>query len=389
MNLKELRQTILGFRLETVHRYTGIPLDRLERIENGEAPDIAEIESMALVYGISPEVLAEDPIRVLPQDGVHLLARNNEFQEWNEHIRHGIVKIHNAAKDLARLRSMVPADGDRVRPGADLPPLPVINNNSPPWQQGRELAQAFRTYFCLGEEPLPSVRDLALDVITVTLLYCKLGADGPAGLTFANSQEGAVLALNMDGKNTNPTARRVSLAHELCHYWIDWRRPDPLATLSGYLSDRKKEIEQRANAFAIRLLCPESVVQRHLDKSNDAEKTAEYLIKEFGLPYSAARNYLSHTCGRTIPVRPVPGLRVGIDQCWQDCEAPAGVADFPLPEVSVERRTFVARHAAYLYAERHIQRDFFAEMLGVPPSAALEMVLDFFDTDPPMLPDHA
>ncbi|MBF0348447.1 MAG: ImmA/IrrE family metallo-endopeptidase [Magnetococcales bacterium] len=382
MNLRKIRESLLRFRLETVHQHTGIPLLRLKRIENGDAPDIAEIELLATAYGIPADTLAEDPIQFNPQNGVHLLARSSEFMDWTEYVRYQIVQISNAANDVAKLQAMFANRGYPTPSVADFPPLPAMRSNSSPWEQGRDLAHAFREYYGLGNTPLSSVRDFVLDLNVITLLYCKLGDLGPAGLTFANANQNAVVALNLDGKNSNPTARRVSLAHELCHVWVDWRRPTPLAKISGYPAPRQLEVEQRANAFAIRLLCPETVINNHLDNSRDGLRTAEYLIREFGLPYSAAKNYLQHTCSITITDRPPPTLRaVGIDQRWEAGEQPEGVYNFPLHEVPIERRTSIARYATDLYAEGLIQRDYFAEMLGVSPSLKLESVLDFFNID--------
>ncbi len=380
MTLKELRRDVIGYRLETVFHHTGIPLERLKSIEDGDAPDVSEIEALATVYGIPSDILSEEPIRFSHINGVHLLARRNEFQEWNEHIRYRIVQISNTARDIANLRALV-GEPDAAGPiDEGLPAIPQLRQQNLPWEQGRDLAHTFRAYFSLGEAPIHSIRDLVQGFSAVSLLYSKMGEYGPAGLTFADTQRSAVLALNLDGKNTNPTTRRVSLAHELCHLWVDWPRPEPLATISGYPSPRQLEVEKRANSFAIRLLCPEAVINRHLDKSKDGEKTAEFLIREFGLPYSAAQNYLHHTCHVTIPLRPAPQLRhVGIDQYWERHEAPEGLSSFPLQEVPMERRTVVARYAAYLYGEGRIKRDHFAELLGVPPTKKLEAVLDFFD----------
>ncbi|MEO5332298.1 MAG: ImmA/IrrE family metallo-endopeptidase [Magnetococcus sp. YQC-5] len=381
MNLKELREGVFHFCPETVCQHTGISLHRLESIENGDAPDIAEIESLATIYGIPSDILSELPIQLSPDFNVQILARRNEYQEWNEHIRYRIVQISSAARSLANLRGMVPPQGNLHDIESKLPPLPRLLGSDQPWRQGRELANAFRRHFNLGESPIISVRDLVLNFGSISLLYCKLGENGPAGLTFASSQQGVVLALNIDGRNTNPTARRVSLAHELCHVWADWKRTEPLATVSRYPNQQQLEVEQRANAFAIRLLCPESVIKRHLDESKNPEKTTEFLINQFGLPYSAVRNYLSHTCSVSIPERPL--RNIGTEQSWEKREALEGVLHFPIPEVSLERRTLVARHAAHLYAEGRIPRDCFAEMLGVPPSKHLESILNFFDIAPP------
>src|SRR5690606_13110473 len=168
------------------------------------------------------------------------------------------------------------------------------------------------------------------------------------------------------GKNENPTVRRFSVAHELCHLLVDWNKREPIARISGYLHESRLEEERRANAFAIRLLCPEAVVH-NLDSAAPAIRAKT--IAEFGIPYSAIRIYLKNEAGTELPLRPSPDVqRLTVDPKWMAGEREQGLDDFPLADVPPERRSLVARTAASLYSKAALQRDAFAEYLGVTPA---------------------
>src|SRR5690606_30796230 len=149
-------------------------------------------------------------------------------------------------------------------------------------------AQELRQRLELGTRPIDSVRDLVATYFpAINLLYARLTQDGPAGLSFADRFRGTTIVLNLDGKNENPCVRRFSLAHELYHILHDWNRQEPLALISGFLTDTGLEIERRANAFAMRFLCPSSKL-RGVHTAQDLVT----LLREYGLHYAAIRLYL-------------------------------------------------------------------------------------------------
>lgn len=185
--------------------------------------------------------------------------------------------------------------------------------------------------------------------------------------------------LNLQGKNENPCVRRFSLAHELCHLLVDWNRQQPLAVLSGYLTESALDRERRANAFAVRFLCPESVLAKV--KTQSPVEAAQALAR-FGLPYAAVRLYLFNEAGMNAPrVAPPEFSAIGTEAEWADNEEPNGLRNFPLA-IPPERRTLVALAAARAYSTGRIRRDEFAESLATTPDQPLERVLDFFALNP-------
>jgi len=376
--LKEVREELLGYRFDTVVQASRIPRDRLAAIEDRKPPTVFEAEMLSRVYGIDADLLAEEPVRLAPGDGVATLALLDEFRDLEDRTRLRIVAAANAARDLRGLQTL----GGSPAPQG-VPRLSNLRTNFSPHRQGSEHANEVRRLLRLKDEPIPSLRDLVASRFPgIAVLYAHLSGGGPAGLSFSDNLRGPAIVLNLDGKNANPLVRRFSLAHELYHLLVDWNRHDPLAIVSGYLDEVGLDRERRANAFAVRLLCPESKL--HGLRRGISAVDALTRLDPFGLPYAAWRIYLRNEANLDLPPQPPAELvGRGTEPKWALPEEPAGVENFPLAEVPPERRTLVARAAARLYSMGQISRDAFADALDVTAASDVDRVLDFFALDLP------
>ena len=380
--LKEVREKLLGYRFESVVRLAPIAYERLAAIEAGkEAPSFLELDRLARLYGLDMDAMCGDPIALTPGDGVEVLTRLEEFRDVDDITRSRIVAAANAAKDLISLNARTGTEDLRTSFQRERPRLSLKSGGALAYQQGAELARQTRSHLGIGNKPIASLRDLVADEFpSLTILHADLGTNGPAGLGFVDRLRGPVIVLNSRGKNENPCVRRFSLAHELCHMLIDWNGQEPLATISGYFNERDLERERRANAFAVRFLCPPPVLQR-IDPND--ERQSRKVLRDYGIPYAAWRLYVRNVRNLEMPKQsPSTWGQLG-DTVWADAEEPLGVASFPLTEVPTERRTRIAELAARLYSAGDLARDEFAEMLGVSPASELERVLDYFAFDPP------
>lgn len=382
--LKDVREKLLGYRFDTVVRLAPIAPERLEAIERGEAPTFLEVERLARLYGLDAETLCQEPVKLSSGDGVAALTSLEEFREVDDLTRSRIVAAASAAKDLINLYRIAGTENVRAEFLRERPRLSARDHRDQPHRQGAALARQLRKHLKLGTKPIPSLRDLmAAAFPALTVLRADLGRDGPAGLGFVDALRGPVIVLNTRGKNENPCVRRFSLAHELCHLLVDWNGREPLASISGYFNERDLERERRANAFAVRFLCPPQIVEQ-LDEDN--EQKLQEVLARYGLPYAAWRLYLRNERGIELPKRPPASMLPLRDASWADAEAPLEIESFPLQEVPTERRTRIAELAARLHSEGKIGRDELAEMLGVTPAAEVERVLDYFAFD---LPDDS
>ena len=372
-SLRALREQLLGLRVETVVEATGIAADRLRAVEAGASPSVLELELLGDVYGVDADALYDHPI-VLPQgSGIGALASLDEFQDVGQLTRVRIVRAANAARDLVALRRLV---GDET---AALPRLSAPDPKQSPYEQGAILAHELRKLLDLGVGPIASMRDLVSELLPgVAVLHADLGHMGPAGLAFADGTRGPAVVLNLRGKNENAAVRRFSLAHELCHLLVDWNDVEPLASISGYLSDTGLEREQRANGFAVRFLCPETVIHRLRQVHED--EALRVVIDEYKLHYQAARLYLRNEANLHLPERRPSHLP---DPSLEAVETPRALADFPLLEVPPERRGVLAETAVRAWSLGKLSRDGFAEQLRITPVAELERVADYFGIDVP------
>jgi Zn-dependent peptidase ImmA (M78 family) len=125
-----------------------------------------------------------------------------------------------------------------------------------PWRSGYHLARLVRAelgqpetgYFDIEaavQQMSIDVRDLSLTDLTI-LAVCV-----------ASPQFAPLVAINIacdDAKG--PSGRRITLAHELCHFLFDRSRMRSFARFEGGAAESDRLIEMRANAFAVELLAP-------------------------------------------------------------------------------------------------------------------------------------
>ena len=233
--IRQIRENLIGYQLASAARYAGISVERLKEIENGAEPSFYEIEELARIYGIDSETLDQNPIDLKMGDSVRVLTSQEEFRDLDDAIRLRVVQAANAARDLASLKVIT---GVQASGFATKPEFPNAARTSEPWAQGKEIASVLRTEFGLGTGEIASMRDLVINCFPeISLLYARLGREGPAGITFADELRRQCIVINLDGKNTNPCFRRFSIAHELCHILYDWQRTEPLAVVSGFLEE--------------------------------------------------------------------------------------------------------------------------------------------------------
>lgn len=383
-NLGDLRTRMLGMSPAFVAREARIAADRLAAIEAGAPPSVAEIERLADVYGLDADLLEDEPITVSRKDTVHALALRSEFRAVSALTKRRALAAASAARDVVELRALLHRGRGYDQLLARTRPRPPARDK-PPFAQGAHWAHEWRKLLKAGQAPIPSARDLVRSAFPeVAVLVTDLGDETISGMSFAAPARGPAIVLNAQGKNTNPLVRRFSLLHELGHLLMDAQRGEPLAGISGFLSDHQLDVEQRANAFAVRFLCPEREL-KSLARSEKRDPIGR-LVERWGVHAAAARLYLDKVAGVELPEAPSDmHLVSSVSPKWSEAED-WGLDRFPLDEVPLERRTDVALLAAQAYSRGKVGRDRYARYLGVTPAEPVERVLDYYSLD---LPDAA
>ena len=380
--LADLRTRMFGYSLAFAAREARIDEARLGQIETDQAPTVAEIERLAEIYGLDGDTLAELPIEVPARDAITALSLLTEFREISAGSKRQLVLAASAARDVVDLRELLrrPRGYDALH-ARHHPPAPKPELS--PYRQGAHFAQEWRSALGMGNGPIPSVRDFVQGAFPeVAILFVDFGNDDLSGVCFLDAVRGPAIVLNASGKNENPLVRRFSLLHELGHLLFDATRGVPLAAISGFHLDRQRVVEQRANAFAIRFLCPYAKLQELAERHSASDASAR-LQQTWGLHYAAAKHDLDmYGVDATTEAPPEGQLAYGVLPKWLEAEDWA-LGRFPLESVPLHRRTNVARLAARAYSRDCFGRDRFARYLAVTPAEDVERVVHFYGLELP------
>ena len=137
---------------------------------------------------------------------------------------------------------------------------PVHDSFDPPWEQGYRLAEDVLSRLSLLEENRDAVdvegllAGLGIRQKEMALRDREIRAVAVAG----RKHHPAVLLNGSHPTYWHRTARRFTLAHELCHLLFDRGYGKRLALASGPWAPR--DVEKRANAFAAMLLMPPELI---------------------------------------------------------------------------------------------------------------------------------
>ncbi len=254
----------------------------------------------------------------------------------------------------------------------------------PPYRAGYELAARVREQLQLGNDPIPSLRDLCEQRLNVPVIQTELGSDF-AGATVDASGCRAVV-LNLSGRNREVFVRRATLAHELCHILFDPPerledlRVDRYDDLDRPVDQVADPVEQRANAFGVELIAPQSAAVRRYQVSPH-EPLAD-VIQHFGLSFTAARYQVWNGLDRRIAFSSLTAPNAAPDPTWEAREA--YTVDYHPIRTLARRPSRAGRFSALTLraaTQRCISWDTAAEWLDAPVDeirAALPAVRSLF-----------
>ena len=143
------------------------------------------------------------------------------------------------------------------------------DRHKPAWKIGYELAIRTRQILKIpADEPIDNLRMLVEEKLQLPLIQDEL-SPGISGATVQLGQDRGIV-INNKAKNFNIWSARLTIAHELGH--LLW---DPDQELKTLIVDRNEAftkapwsaqnnyVEQRANAFAVEFLAPQSAIKSH------------------------------------------------------------------------------------------------------------------------------
>ncbi len=217
----------------------------------------------------------------------------------------------------------------------------------PAWKVGYRLASDARGILQLGQTPIHSMRELVENVLGIPVIQAKL-PNSIAGATILtkdeDSNEVRGIVLNTAGQNENVWIRRSTLAHELGHLLYDPDTRLESVRVDSYSDNHRNPeteiaetdfVEQRANAFAIALLAPNSAVEA-LARPPISEESVIKIMHEFGISHTAARYHISNIHYRQFKI---PSRVANVMPSDEQKAAENFTADyFPLLDTPIQRR---------------------------------------------------
>ena len=305
----------LGLDLSAVSRSTSVQAADIQRIEAGTAADLPmqTIERIAFILGLDEAQIAFQE----NSGGAAVAARLKTLQAQGPAAglpklsRKTVTAFAEAASVIRvqhRLQQWLGIAGSAAtfHPSHDFG-----SHTTPAWRVGYQLAAETRNRLDMGEEPVRSMREFVQNTLGIPVVHAEL-PQRIAGATIAVSdgETGSFrgIVLNTVGANTNPLVRRATLAHEVGHLLFD---PDQdlndvrVDSYAGLQANPEQSgpidfVEQRANAFAISLLAPISVVRERIDPPLTPSHVVD-TVSSFGISITAASFHIVNAHYRTYP----------------------------------------------------------------------------------------
>jgi Zn-dependent peptidase ImmA (M78 family) len=163
-----------------------------------------------------------------------------------------------------------------------------------PHEQGYSLAEQFRA----AQNNFDAYFDVEgfLESLEIGIDEEDLSDPKIDGATIWSADHGPVIVVNREGVRTQPWARRMTVAHELCHLLVDRESASELMIVSTPWAPA--ELERRANAFAAELLLPKSGILRAAADAVRSgwvgEGTRQALMKEFRVGITVCNHQLEN-----------------------------------------------------------------------------------------------
>ena len=245
----------------------------------------------------------------------------------------------------------------------------------PAWRVGYGLARDARTKLGLGNNPIPSMRELVEKTLGIPVIQAIMNPS-IAGATVTNTDEKGNevrgVLLNINGDNSNVWVRRSTLAHELGHLLYDPEHELKKVRVDSYSASQfnpetlqSDYVEQRANAFAIAFLAPiESVAQ--MTSPPIGQGDVDNVMSTFGISHTAARYHIGNCHYRQYDVP--EGSSVATPSDEQKAAEDFSMGYFPLRETTVQRRGKFSGLVAAAYEKDLISEDTAAKYLQSIPN---------------------
>jgi len=297
------RRGDLGLSVRNIASAAHLRPELIDALEASKRRPIREYEKVARILGLDERMLSYRSEPVGNQDvAVRMRTLHDERPALSGPVVAALSEAAWVAMTQMRMESELKLAGAEVEFSYD----PFYGSaTTPAYRVGYDIANRFRREMGLQEdEPIESVRDLVERRLRIPVIQAELGQQ-VAGATVAAGNRRAIV-INLSGRNRNVFVRRSTLAHELSHILFDPRerlrdlRVDEYDDLDRHADQTSDPVEQRANAFAVQVLVPQSVARKVYVASREDPLAA--LVGRYGLSLTAARYHMWNAMDRSFPL---------------------------------------------------------------------------------------
>ncbi len=300
------RRNQLGVQLRTLAAKTGVALEVVEAMEQSRRRPVREYERLARALGLDERLISFETV---PRGNERVAVRLRSLSEDRPALSSSIVATFAEASWVAMTQIRLEEQLGLHRPRHSLAPSKDYGSwTRPAYRVGYDLADLFRRTLGLSSTPIPSMRALVEIDLAVPVIQAPLG-DRIAGATVQSEQGRRAIVLNIGGKNADACVRRSTMAHELCHLLFDPSpqlqdlRVDEYSELDERDDTRTDPVEQRANAFAVQLLAPQTeAVARYRATGDDPLRG---VLDHFGVSFTAGRYQIWNGLNRMVALESI------------------------------------------------------------------------------------
>ncbi len=269
---------------------TGIAEGRLAAIEADRSiATFQELSSLSRFLGV--DLSGWDPDEEpapSPLPGVTTLFKSADrsiaLRDWDR-----VLEIAQVARDIVSLEHALGLPDRMARLRERWSPDGAIGD--PAWADGQRLARVVHASpVALESGRFPEGVRALCDRLGVVVIESFL-PDGVDALCFADDHHGPTIVADV---SVHVLALRFRVAHELCHVLFDRPSLEPLQRFDRFdrrRGDDKPPVEQRADAFAIHLLAPETAFRRlwqeQLERGASSERCIREAMERFGVSFQA------------------------------------------------------------------------------------------------------
>jgi Zn-dependent peptidase ImmA (M78 family) len=375
----EQKLTELGVSLTRAARKQGWTDESIQRFQRRNQVSFRDLEKLARSIDLEDEDQLGIKVDNIGDDQVAArlrTLRRSDPQRFSENTVLDLAESAWTIRKQIELASKIEApERDAITRLGFRPSDDYGSHQTPTYLVGYRLAQEARQR--LGFAPdaaISSMKELVEVRLGIPVIQLDLFNDLAGATVSSRGRRGIVV--NLQGENSDPLVRRMTVAHELGHFLWDPDYRLERVTVDKYVDLTRNVIrggkplhtvERRANAFAIEFLAPRDAIRKLFEQVGRGARGLSAVMRTYGISRTAATMHLQNVIQEAIWA---DQERLDINEIsgeWEGAETLA-VPLFLPKSVPNSRRGRFAGYIVQALDKGLISRDTAASLFGCEPT---------------------